>query len=167
MPPTPATPASNFRNNSHRVVVLGNLSVSLAFGMPRASPSGSCNATDTTVGDRDDCTSSSLAPEVKPDRRIVLDRSICLFWFLSFWSACRRGASGCRRRTHFNPYRLASKPSLAQASSRTSLRYLPGVVLTVTRRAVVSMTTTCEAIVSSIRTEALQPGKSKGYEGAV
>lgn len=52
--------------------------MSLPFGTPDASDSGSCNATDTTVGDREDCTSSSLAPEDSPDRRIVLDKSICL-----------------------------------------------------------------------------------------
>lgn len=48
--------------------------------------------------------------------------------------------------TYLNPYWLALTPSFAQASSRISLRCLPGVVLIVVLRAVESITTTWEAI---------------------
>jgi hypothetical protein len=70
---------SNFLNNSHNVVVLGNLSVSLE-GLP--SDSGSCRATDTTDGDLESTTSWSLAPEERPESLKGWDRSMFLLLLL-------------------------------------------------------------------------------------
>lgn len=53
------------------------------MAVPGVSDSGSCRATETAVGDRDCRTSSSLAPDERPESRIVRDRSrdllLCLF----------------------------------------------------------------------------------------
>jgi hypothetical protein len=51
--PSPVAPVSNFRNISHNVVELGNLSKRRPFGIPCASDSGSWRATDTTEGERE------------------------------------------------------------------------------------------------------------------
>lgn len=80
--PPPFAPDSNFRSMSHSVVVLGNLSVKRPFGISLASDSGSCSATDTTDGERERRTSSSLAPDVRPERRYVRERSTGLLLFL-------------------------------------------------------------------------------------
>jgi len=71
---SPATRASNFRSTSHNVVVLGNLSVNLVL----PSDSGNCKATETTEAERESWTSSSFAPEERPDKRNVRERSTIL-----------------------------------------------------------------------------------------
>ena len=65
------------------MVVLGNLSISLLFGMPSDSDSGSWRATETTDGDRDNTISSSLAPEERFESLIGCERSSVLLLFLS------------------------------------------------------------------------------------
>ena len=67
---------------SHKDVVLGNLSVRRWFGTPCASVSGSCNATETADADRDSTTSSSFAPDGRPESRMVRERSRDLLLFL-------------------------------------------------------------------------------------
>ena len=64
---------------SHKEVVLGNLSVRRWLVVPWASESGSCRATETADGERDNTTNSNFAPEERPDSRIVRDRSSDLF----------------------------------------------------------------------------------------
>lgn len=137
----PATPASNFRSISHSVVELGNLSVNLALGTPCVSESGSCRATETTPADFESWTSSSFAPEERPDSRIVRERSMSFLLFLR-QLVFRTEKGGPWRRTYFSPYWLALKPSFWQASASTSLRYVLGVTLTVARLAFVAITTT-------------------------
>lgn len=66
---------SNVRRISHNEVSLGNLWVSRWVTVPGVSDSGSCRATETAVGDRDCWTSSSLAPDERPESRMVRDRS--------------------------------------------------------------------------------------------
>lgn len=73
---------SNFRSSSHKVVVLGNLSVSRLLGTPWASESGNCRATETTEGERESRTNSSFAPEESPESRKVREMSTCLLLFL-------------------------------------------------------------------------------------
>lgn len=67
---------------SHKDVVLGNLSVRRWFGIPCASESGSCNATETADADRDSTTSSSFAPDERLESRMVRERSRDLLLFL-------------------------------------------------------------------------------------
>ena len=63
------------------MVVLGNFPVSL-FEAP-GSESGSCKATETTEGERDRTINCSLAPDVKPERRMGCERSrVLLLLFL-------------------------------------------------------------------------------------
>lgn len=74
---------SNFRRISHNEVLLGNLWVSRCVVVPDVSGSGSCRATETAVGERECRASSSLAPDERPESRIVRDKSrgllLCLF----------------------------------------------------------------------------------------
>lgn len=80
---SPPISDSNVRRISHKDVLLGNLWVNRCVAVPGVSDSGSCRATETAVGDRDCRTSSSLAPDERPESRIVRDRSrdllLCLF----------------------------------------------------------------------------------------
>ena len=123
----PATASSYFRKTSHKLVLLGNLSLSL----PPPSPSGSCNATDTTPGDLLARVNCNFAPPDRPDSRKGCDRStVLLFCVLSIYP------SGLSLR-------------LWQASSSTSRKYFPGVTLICVRLKEESTTNTLDAILLS------------------
>lgn len=71
---------SNFLKIIHNVASLGNLSVNRL--VPSFSVSGSCKATDTTEGEREEATSSNLAPDSRPANLIVRERSMFLLLYL-------------------------------------------------------------------------------------
>lgn len=71
----PNGPDSNLRMICHKVVELGNFSISLLFGIPWASVGGSWRATEMTAGDLERNTNSSLAPDGIPEILTLLERS--------------------------------------------------------------------------------------------
>jgi len=75
-----APPDSNFRKINHIVVELGNLSVSRLT--PSESGTGNWRAIETTEGERDKSTSSSFAPEERPESLMFRERSKALLLLL-------------------------------------------------------------------------------------
>lgn len=59
-----------------------------------------------------------------------------------------------RDKTYLTMYLSAERLSFLQASCRTSIRYVPGLTLTVARRRSVEMTTTCDDILAVARAKA-------------
>lgn len=53
-------------------------------------------------------------------------------------------------KTYFKRCLSLETPSFLQASCRTSVRYVPGVTLTVVRRRSLAMTVTCDAMVERV-----------------